>query len=38
MKIILYLLLKKDTKLDSSSLQMLQDQIISLNKNIDYKL
>lgn len=36
--IILYLLLKKDNKIDSWSLQMIQDQIISLNKNIDYKL
>ena len=36
--IILYLLLKKDNNMDSWSLKMLQDQIISLNKNIDYKL
>jgi len=36
--IIFYLLLKKDNKIDNWSLQMLQDQIISLNKNIDYKL
>jgi len=36
--IILYLLLKKDNKIDSWSLQMIQNQIISLNKNIDYKL
>jgi len=36
--IIMYLLLKKDNKRDNWSLQMIQDQIISLNKNIDYKL
>ena len=36
--IIFYLLLKKDNKIDNWSLQMIQDQIISLNKNIDYKL
>jgi len=36
--IILYLLLKKEAKIDNWSLQMIQDQIISLNKNIDYKL
>jgi len=36
--IILYLLLNKENKNDNWSLQMIQDQIISLNKNIDYKL
>lgn len=36
--VILYLLLKKEEKVDSWSLKILQDQIISLNKNIDYKL
>jgi hypothetical protein len=36
--IIMYLLLKNDDKIDSQSLQMIQDQIINLNKNIDYKL
>ncbi len=36
--VILYLLLKKEEKVDNWSLKMLQDQIISLNKNIDYKL
>lgn len=36
--IIFYLLLKKDSKANNWSLQMIQDQIISLNKNIDYKL
>ena len=36
--IILYLLLKKENKTDNWSLQMIQDQIINLNKNIDYKL
>jgi DNA recombination protein RmuC len=36
--IIMYLLLKKDDKRDIWSLQMIQEQIISLNKNIDYKL
>ena len=36
--IILYLLLKKENKIDNWSLQMIQDQIINLNKNIDYKL
>jgi DNA recombination protein RmuC len=36
--IILYLLLNKENKTDNWSLQMIQEQIISLNKNIDYKL
>ncbi len=36
--VIFYLLLKKNEKVDSWSLQMIQEQISSLNKNIDYKL
>ena len=36
--VIFYLITKKDAKFDSTSLKMIQDQIISLNKNIDYKL
>lgn len=37
--IILYLLLKQDSKKsDDGSLKLIQDQIINLNKNIDYKL
>lgn len=36
--IIFYLLTKKDNKIDDTSLKMLQEQVIALNKNIDYKL
>jgi hypothetical protein len=36
--VIFYLILKKDNKTDSSALKMIQDQIIGLNKTIDYKL
>ncbi len=36
--IIFYLLSKKNTKIDDTSLKMIHDQVIALNKNIDYKL
>lgn len=36
--VIFYLIIKKDNKVDNWSLKMIQEQIISLNNNIDYKL
>ncbi|MDP2090046.1 MAG: DNA recombination protein RmuC [Candidatus Gracilibacteria bacterium] len=36
--IIFYLLTKKDNKIDDTSMKMLHEQVLALNKNIDYKL
>lgn len=36
--IIFYLLVKKDNKVDDTSMKMLHEQVLALNKNIDYKL
>lgn len=36
--VIFYLLITRNSKNDNTSIKMLQDQIIALNKNIDYKL
>ena len=36
--IIFYLLTRKDSKTDDTSMKMLHEQVLALNKNIDYKL
>ncbi len=36
--IIFYLLTKKENKSDDASIKMLHEQVLALNKNIDYKL